>query len=135
MKAAIEGVPGVKDLMVEQQIEIPQLQIKLDRDQLARYGLTVELRERVHRDGHERPHRFGDRARASGSSTWSCGWTTSSAQDPAKLRRLSLNLPAGGTRSARRASPTSSAAAARTRSTAKTSAGASSCSATRPAAT
>ncbi|MBL9083347.1 MAG: efflux RND transporter permease subunit, partial [Planctomycetales bacterium] len=34
MKAAIAGVPGVKDLMVEQQIEIPQLQIRLDRAQL-----------------------------------------------------------------------------------------------------
>ena len=30
MKAAIADVPGVKDLMVEQQIEIPQLQINLD---------------------------------------------------------------------------------------------------------
>ena len=40
MKAAIAGVPGVKDLMVEQQIEIPQLQIKLDRDRLASYGLN-----------------------------------------------------------------------------------------------
>ena len=28
--------------MVEQQIEIPQLQINLDRDQLARYGLTPD---------------------------------------------------------------------------------------------
>ena len=34
------GVPGVKDLMVEPQIAIPQLRIELDRDQLARYGLT-----------------------------------------------------------------------------------------------
>jgi HME family heavy-metal exporter len=39
MKAAIQGVRGVKDLLVEQQIEIPQLQIKLRRDQLANYGM------------------------------------------------------------------------------------------------
>jgi HME family heavy-metal exporter len=42
MKAAITGVPGVKDLMVEQQTEIPQLQIKLKRDKLMQYGLTAD---------------------------------------------------------------------------------------------
>lgn len=42
MKAAIQGVPGVKDLMVEQQVEIPQLQIKLNRDRLATYGLNSD---------------------------------------------------------------------------------------------
>jgi HME family heavy-metal exporter len=42
MKAAMADVPGVKDLMVEQQVEIPQLQIKLHRDKLAQYGLQVE---------------------------------------------------------------------------------------------
>jgi HME family heavy-metal exporter len=41
MKAAITGVPGVKDLMVEQQVEIPQLQIRLKRDKLVQYGLTA----------------------------------------------------------------------------------------------
>ena len=40
MKAAIQSVPGVKDLMVEQQIEIPQLRINLDRKALASYGLN-----------------------------------------------------------------------------------------------
>jgi CzcA family heavy metal efflux pump len=39
MKTAIAGIPGVKDLLVEQQIDIPQLQIKLRRDQLAHYGM------------------------------------------------------------------------------------------------
>ena len=29
--------------MVEQQVEIPQLQIKLDRDKLAQYGLTSDF--------------------------------------------------------------------------------------------
>lgn len=42
MKGAIAGVPGVKDLMVEQQVEIPQLQIKLKRDKLMQYGLTAD---------------------------------------------------------------------------------------------
>ena len=42
MEAAIADVPGVTDLMVEQQVEIPQLQIRLRRDRLARYGLTAD---------------------------------------------------------------------------------------------
>ncbi|MEN9665415.1 MAG: Cobalt-zinc-cadmium resistance protein CzcA, partial [Planctomycetota bacterium] len=42
MKAAIASVPGVKDLMVEQQVEIPQLQIRLKRDKLMQVGLTAD---------------------------------------------------------------------------------------------
>jgi CzcA family heavy metal efflux pump len=40
IKAAMARVPGVRDLIVEPQILIPQLRIELDRKQLARYGLT-----------------------------------------------------------------------------------------------
>jgi HME family heavy-metal exporter len=39
MQAIVAGVPGVKDLVPEPQISIPQLRIELNRDQLARYGL------------------------------------------------------------------------------------------------
>ena len=46
MKAAMESVPGVTDLLVEPQVTIPQLRIELDRDQLLQYGLTpVEVNE------------------------------------------------------------------------------------------
>ena len=41
MQKIVGGVPGVKDLMPEPQISIPQLRIELNRDQLARYGLTT----------------------------------------------------------------------------------------------
>ncbi len=40
MKAIVQGVPGVKDLLPEPQVTIPQLRIELDRHQLARFGLT-----------------------------------------------------------------------------------------------
>jgi CzcA family heavy metal efflux pump len=40
IKTAIQDVPGVKDLMVEQQIEIPQTRIELNRKQLAAQGLN-----------------------------------------------------------------------------------------------
>ena len=95
MKAAIADVPGVKDLMVEQQTEIPQLQIRLRRDKLVQYGLTADavnafietamngrtVSEVV--DGQRKfdlvvrldePHRV----------------------DVDLLRRLSINLPTGG---------------------------------------
>jgi CzcA family heavy metal efflux pump len=42
VKSAIDDVPGVVDLQVEQQVEIPQLQIRLRRDELARRGLRVD---------------------------------------------------------------------------------------------
>jgi HME family heavy-metal exporter len=40
MEKIVAGVPGVKDLMPEPQISIPQLRIELNRDRLATYGLT-----------------------------------------------------------------------------------------------
>lgn len=41
MEAAIKGVPGVTDLLVEPQVIIPQMRIELDRDKLLLYGLTA----------------------------------------------------------------------------------------------
>ena len=41
IKSNVEGVNGLVDISVEQQIEIPQLQIKPKRDMLARYGITI----------------------------------------------------------------------------------------------
>jgi len=42
MQTIVASVPGVKDLMPEPQISIPQLRIELNRDQLARYGLRPD---------------------------------------------------------------------------------------------
>lgn len=41
IKADIAEIPGVKDLIVEQQTNIPQLRIELDRDQLLLYGISA----------------------------------------------------------------------------------------------
>lgn len=41
LKAEVELVPGVRDLMIEPQVIIPQLRIELNRDQLQQYGLTA----------------------------------------------------------------------------------------------
>jgi Cu/Ag efflux pump CusA len=37
----ISGIEGLVDLSVEQQVEIPQVQIKANRDLLARHGITI----------------------------------------------------------------------------------------------
>lgn len=95
MKAAIEGVQGVKDLMVEQQIEIPQLQIKLDRNSLSRHGLTssyvnefieTAMNGRVVSEIVLGERKFDLVVRLDDVFRF----------DPQRLRRLSLNLPFGG---------------------------------------
>lgn len=49
IKEAIKNVEGVVDLNVEQQVSIPQLQIKPKREMLARYGITMnEYLEFIH---------------------------------------------------------------------------------------
>ena len=42
MKTAMADIRGVKDLLVEQQVEIPQIQIRLRRDKLVQYGVTAD---------------------------------------------------------------------------------------------
>lgn len=41
IKSAIQGIPGIADLNVEQQIERPQLVIEPKREMLARYGISL----------------------------------------------------------------------------------------------
>ena len=42
VKAAVSGVEGLVDVNVDQQVEIPQIQIRPNRDMLAEYGITLE---------------------------------------------------------------------------------------------
>jgi Cu/Ag efflux pump CusA len=41
VKTNIEGIEGLVDISVEQQVEIPQIQIKAKRDLLNHYGITI----------------------------------------------------------------------------------------------
>ncbi|MBK6780924.1 MAG: efflux RND transporter permease subunit [Gemmatimonadetes bacterium] len=41
VRDAMNGVPGVVDLQLDQQVDVPQLRIRGDRLALARYGMTV----------------------------------------------------------------------------------------------
>jgi len=42
IKNAITGVEGLVDVNVDQQVEIPQIQIRANRNMLAQYGITIE---------------------------------------------------------------------------------------------
>jgi Cu/Ag efflux pump CusA len=41
VRDAMQAVPGIADLQLEQQMDVPQLRIRADRGALARYGMTV----------------------------------------------------------------------------------------------
>lgn len=41
IQSNVEGIEGLVDISVEQQIEIPQVQIKAKRDMLAKYGISI----------------------------------------------------------------------------------------------
>jgi len=42
IKSSITGIQGLVDINVDQQVEIPQIQIRANRDMLASYGITIE---------------------------------------------------------------------------------------------
>ncbi|MDR2621835.1 MAG: CusA/CzcA family heavy metal efflux RND transporter [Dysgonamonadaceae bacterium] len=42
IKSTISGIPGLVDVSVEQQTKVPEIQIKANRQMLARYGITMD---------------------------------------------------------------------------------------------
>ncbi|MBA4016286.1 MAG: CusA/CzcA family heavy metal efflux RND transporter [Pirellula sp.] len=95
MRKAIADVPGVKDLMVEQQVEIPQLQIKLDREQLAANGMTSDyVNEFIETAMNGRT--VSEIVLGQRKFDLVVRLDDEFRQDPAKFQRLTLNLPSGG---------------------------------------
>jgi CzcA family heavy metal efflux pump len=95
IKAAIVDVRGVKDLMVEPQIEIPQLRINLNRDALAANGLnSADVNELVETAMNGRvvseivlgERKFDLLVRLDDPFR----------NDPQELRRMTLEVPRGG---------------------------------------
>jgi HME family heavy-metal exporter len=95
MKAAINEIPGVKDLNLEQQTEVPQLLIKLDRTALTRLGINPEtvnefietaLNGKVVTEIIQGERKFDLVVRLEDQYR----------QNQEKLERLSINLPSGG---------------------------------------
>jgi len=42
IKSAVTGIEGLVDVNVDQQVEIPQIQIRANREMLAQYGITIQ---------------------------------------------------------------------------------------------
>lgn len=42
IKTAVAGIEGLVDVNVDQQVEIPQIQIRANREMLAQYGITID---------------------------------------------------------------------------------------------
>jgi CzcA family heavy metal efflux pump len=96
MKAALDGVTGVVDLQVEQQREIQQLQIEINRSQLAQHGLSVQyvnelvetaMNGRVVSEVVQGERKFDLLVRLGDVYR----------EDVDRLHRLALTLPSGGT--------------------------------------
>ncbi len=95
MKAAIADIPGLEDVLVEPQTNVPQLRIEIDRDALMQYRLrptaVMELVEtamngKVVDQILEQQRTFDLLVRLDESFR----------ADEAKLRRLTIGLPDGG---------------------------------------
>ncbi|WP_428306303.1 efflux RND transporter permease subunit [Lacipirellula sp.] len=95
MKKAITGVPGVTDLMVEQQTLIPQLQIQTRRDELARNGLTVDdVNEFIETAMNGR--KVSEVLRGQRNFDLVVRLDEPYREDIEYLKRLRINLPTGG---------------------------------------
>lgn len=98
MEVAIASVPGVKDLLVEPQVEVPQLRIEIDGHQLTKYGLR-------RRDINEFIETAMNGVVVSevliGQRTFDLlvRLDESHREDVEAVRRLSIDLPEGGTTS------------------------------------
>ena len=95
MKQAMQGVPGVTDLLVEQQVEIPQLQVRLDRDQLAYHGLrSDDVNEFIETAMYGRV--VSEVVLGQQKFDLLVRLDEPFRQNPQELKRLSLKLPTGG---------------------------------------
>jgi len=96
MKAAISDIPGLTDLLVEQQVSIPQLRIELDRKQLKLYGLrpadVMELVQTAMQGDTVSQILMGQR-----TFDLLVRLDEPFREDVDQLKRLAISLPDGGT--------------------------------------
>ncbi|KAA5543031.1 efflux RND transporter permease subunit [Roseiconus nitratireducens] len=96
MKQRIADIEGLADVMVEQQTNIPQLRIELDRDALVRYGLhptdVMELVETAMNGQVVSQILKGQR-----TFDLLLRLDEPFREDQSKLRRMAITLPDGGT--------------------------------------
>tara|TARA_R110002111_G_scaffold247140_4_gene310137 strand:+ start:29943 stop:33164 length:3222 start_codon:yes stop_codon:yes gene_type:complete len=96
MEGVMKSVSGVTDVLVEPQVEIPQLQIKLNRDKLELYGLTPAY---VNEYIETAMNGLVVSQVLQGQRTFDLliRMDEKYREDLQALKRLSIDLPAGGT--------------------------------------
>ena len=95
IKEAIKDVRGVKDLMVEQQIEIPQLRVNLNREALASYGLnSADVNELVETAMNGRV--VSELVMGERKFDLLVRLDDQFRNDPQELQRMTVELPRGG---------------------------------------
>jgi HME family heavy-metal exporter len=95
VQAAISSVPGVKDLIVEQQTVVPQLRIELDRDRLLQYGLnTADVNEFI--ETAMNGHSVSEILQGQRSFDLVMRLEEDARENLDTLRRLAIDLPEGG---------------------------------------
>jgi len=95
IKESIKDVRGVKDLMVEQQIEIPQLRVNLNREALASYGLnSADVNELVETAMNGRV--VSELVLGERKFDLLVRLDDQFRNDPKQLERMTLELPRGG---------------------------------------
>jgi Cu/Ag efflux pump CusA len=95
MKQRIDGIDGLEDIIIEQQTNIPQMRIELDRDALMHYGLkpadVMELVETAMNGKVVSQVLLGQR-----TFDLLVRLDEQYREDEGKLRRLAVTLPDGG---------------------------------------
>jgi Cu/Ag efflux pump CusA len=95
IRDAIKDVRGVKDLMVEQQIEIPQLRVNLNREALAAHGLnSADVNEVVETAMNGRV--VSELVMGERKFDLLVRLDDQFRNDPKQLERMTLDLPRGG---------------------------------------
>lgn len=96
MKRQIEGIEGLEDVIIEQQTNIPQMRIELDRDALMQYGMkpadVMEMVETAMNGKVVSQVLLGQR-----TFDLLVRLDEPFREDERKLRRLAVTLPDGGT--------------------------------------
>ncbi len=96
IRQIVSTVPGVTDLQVEPQIDIPQLRIQIDREKLATFGLTSQdINEYVETAMHGRV--ISQVVLGQRSFDLLVRLDEPFREDLESVKRLSLDLPEGGT--------------------------------------
>ena len=78
IKRVLEGVRGIKEITLVQELGQPSLTVNIDRAKIARYGLNVaDINGLIEAAVGGLPRRKSCRAKS--NSTWSCAWNRNSA--------------------------------------------------------